>query len=201
VADRRGETPPPELTMVDPSDPFAPLHPNDRPPPAPVGFALKVLLLSGAALLVLALVGFHLLSGRAGDRDRRLDAEAALLRVQVLSAEAAPQQANGSPEVAGARVEVTLRNLSPVAVQVLRQRVEGGQSAAHSPAEPIGAGHSVVVEVVWRLRCAEIGNVAGPPLLALTLRGPVGDHQVRVALPLSTNRPFHLAASAACGTP
>ena len=201
MVDRRRATPAPELTMVDPSDPFAPLRPHNRRSPAPVSLAFKVLLVSGAALLVLVLVGFHLLSTRAGERDRRLDAEAGLLRVQVQSAQAAPRQATGTPEVAEARVEVILRNLSPVPVQVLRQRVDGGPPATISPADPVGAGHSVVVEVVWRLRCAEIGNVAGPPLLALTLRGPVGEHQVRVALPLSTNRPFHLAASAACGAP
>lgn len=197
MSDRRGAPPP--LTMVDPRDPFAALHETEQRPAAPVGFAFKALLVSGAALLVLTLVGFHLLTGRASDRDRRLDAEASLLRVQVVSAGAVPQQSTGAPVLADAGVDVTLRNLSPVPVRFLGQRIDGGSPAGHSPAEKVGAGSSVVVEVVWRLRCAEIGNVAGPSLLDLTLRGPVGDHQARVALPRSTDRAFHLAASAACG--
>jgi hypothetical protein len=201
MADRHESLPPPELTMVDPRDPFAPLHQTDPPPRAPVSAAFKLLILAGAALLVLVLVGFRLVSSHAAQQDRQLDAEATVLRVQVVSAAAEPQETTGAPSLAEAHVNVTLRNVSPVPVRVLDQRVEGGPSAGHSPAEPVGAGDVVVVEVIWRLRCAEIGNIAGPPLLALSLRGPIGDHQVRLALPRSTAAAFHLAAVAACGTP
>lgn len=201
MADRRRCTPPPELTLVDPRDPFATPHDTTPPPRAPVGFVFKALLLAGAGLLVVTLVAVHLLSSRAGQQDRRLSAEASLLRVQVISAATVPQQVIGAPVVADAPVDVTLRNVSPVPLRVLDQRVEGGPTTGHRPVDKIGAGSTVVVEVLWHLRCAEIGNVAGPPLLALWVRGPIGDHQLRVALPRSTAGAFHLAAVAACGAP
>jgi hypothetical protein len=201
VADRHGSTPPPELTLTDPRNPFAPLHDTQPPPRSPVSFAFKVILLAGAGLLVVTLVAVHLLSGRAGQQGRRLSAEASLLRLQVISAAPVPQQVIGAPVVADAPVDVTLRNVSPVPLRLLDQRVEGGPTTGHSPVDKIGAGSTVVVEVLWHLRCAEIGNVAGPPLLALWVRGPIGDHQLRVALPRSTAGAFHLSAVAACGAP
>jgi hypothetical protein len=199
MADRPEPSPPPELTIVDPRDPFAPLHPGELDLPRPLRFAIKALFATAAVLLVVIFVSFHYLSGSATSRDKKLNAESSLLRIQVQSASPVPQQTTRAQLLGYARVDVTLRNVSPLPVRILRQRIDDGPPADHSPADRIGAGGTVVVEVVWRLRCAEIGNVAGPPLLALTVRGPIGDHEMRVALPRSTNRAFHLAATAACG--
>ena len=126
---------------------------------------------------------------------------AARLRIAVVSAEPSLNQ----PGLPGSLLQdgiavLTLRNLSARQVRLLEARVDGAGPVFPGVDFALQPGHTAVLSVAWRVRCAEIGNTAGPRLLDLRIRLS-SDRAYSVAVPLLaavTDRAFRRAAVSAC---
>ena len=155
----------------------------------------RAVLLAALAVLVVAVVMI------APVRDRRDAREAAAVLLVVTAAVPAAQGRPGSP-VQDARVRLTLRNEGPDPVRVLSQQLDGGGPSDPGPRGRVRTGTSVVLDVRWRVLCAETGSQDGPRALGLSVRPPHGSGR-RVAIGLGaplgpTRRAFHTAAVDAC---
>ena len=134
-------------------------------------------------------------------RHRRDAREAAAVRLVVTAAVPVTGGTPASP-VQDALVRLTLRNDGPDAVRVLSQQLDGGGPRDPGPTGPVEPGASVLLDVRWRVLCAETGSQDGPRSLGLSVRPPHGPGRP-VAIPLGapldiTRRAFHTAAVDAC---
>lgn len=158
----------------------------------------RALVLGGLALAA----GVAVVTDAVGDaRQRTRAAEAASVRLSVVAAVPTGEGRSGRP-VQDARLDLTVRNDGPSVVRVLEQRLAGGVPVDAGPATAIAAGASAVLAVRWRVRCAEVGSLYGPPTLDLVVRtrsGEVVRPEVSLGEPLGQlRRTVRRAGSDAC---
>jgi hypothetical protein len=174
----------PAVTVVDPRGvPVVPVTPPSREP-HPWSGRTKAMFVGLVLLVVVVAVVSHQVQARHRER---LAAETASLRVTVVSVGFSETSRPTSDPVQEAPVTVELRSTVPVTVM----------SAGLDGLAPLRQDRSDTVLVRWRIRCAEVGEVLGPVALDLQVRGPVGEHPLRI--PLAPWRSvFHASAVAVC---
>ena len=151
--------------------------------PRPVPVILVALLLNG-------LVAADAIT-KARTRERAVDL--------VLTTAAATAPGARSRAVQDAVVELGVRNAGAYAVQLVDQQLDGGGPVDRGPRAPLRADATVVLEVRWRVLCAEVGGLFGPVALDLTAQPRRGGQvPVSLRLPPATRQVFRTAASLAC---
>lgn len=96
-------------------------------------------------------------------------------------------------------MDLQLRNDSNVDVQLVSALLDGDGPVSPGPGR-VRADAVAGLGVSWQVRCAEVGNLAGPRLLDLRVRLRSATSYA-VEVPLSgelTDRAFHAAVVAAC---
>jgi hypothetical protein len=192
VAERRPE--PPRITVVDPRSPGTPVDvleaaPESRPPRLSPRTRR---LLGGAVLLAVAVV--VAVNARDAHQRSQLAAESKALHLTVGVGTALPP---GRPApVVDAVVSVVVHNGGRASVRLVSEQVDGGP-VQRSDGPTVAADEARALAVRWRVRCAEVGQVRGPLVLALKVAAPRGEHVVRFPLVAGAST-FHAAAVAAC---
>ncbi len=174
----------PAVTVVDPRG--VPLVPVRTPSREPHPWSRRTKgLLAGLLLLVVAVSVVN--QQVRAHRRAGLAAETAALRITVVSVGFSETSRPTSEPVQEAPVTLELRSTLPVTVL----------SAGLDGLAPLRQTRSTTVLVRWRIRCAEVGEVLGPVALDLRVRGPVGEHRLRIPL-ASWRSVFHASAVAVC---
>jgi hypothetical protein len=179
--------------------------PPTAPPPRAVSAVPRGLALATSVLLLTGYVALTELD-RAGTRSQRAAAasaaaQRAAVRLSLASDGHVPAQHGvaGAP-VQDAVVRVGVHNAGPQRVELRGAQVDGTTRALSGF---LDAGATAEVLVAWRLRCAEVGTLAGPGRLDVEVGLAAGPVDVVLDLPAYDGAPglgaaFHLAAVDVC---
>lgn len=196
VAERE-EPPPPVVSVSDPRSPGAPTDVlgSGAEPEEPRLSPRTRRVLAGLVLLAVAVV--VAVNLRAAHQRSQLTAEERDLHLTVgVGVALAP----GRPApVVDAVVSLVVRAGGSVPVRVIGEQLDGGPLQV-TDGPSVDAGQARALTVRWRVRCAEVGQVRGPQVLALHVTAPHGRHVVRLSL-TGGAATFHAAAVAACTQP
>lgn len=207
LVDARPEPLRPVVRIVDPRRP----DPGPPPAPGPPNSAGARRWTSAVAVVLAGLlvaVGAGKLH-RAQVSARAVTAHAegvASLRLDVVGARASlalPVQ--GAP-VQDASVELLLRNDGPAPVRMLESQLDGQAPVSPGAGSVVAPGEVSVLSTVWRVRCQEVGGLAGPFFLDVRVQltdGGLVPYRLDlqpVAAPDGPARAYRVAALRSCIT-
>lgn len=197
----------PVVRVVDPRRP-EPVAP--RPPRRPWSPRTRRLVGGAAVALVLLLLGNAALDlHRSQVQVRAATARAqgtAALRLEVVGARASLVVPVQTEPVQDASVELLLRNAGPAPVRLLDGQLDGSGPVIPGTGRTVAPGGVGVLGTVWRVRCQEVGGLAGPFFLEVRVGladGAVVPYRLDlqpVAAPDGPARAYRVASLRTCLT-